>query len=295
MEEGAVVALREKIPTPMHSLVRGAYRGFSMATKSARTLPDFVMVGGQRCGTTSLFKNLAEHPQVLRPGIDKGTDYYTLHYDKGLDWYRSRFPVRAVGNLRTRSHGPASVFEACTYYMFHPFAIERMAQDLPDAKVVVMLRNPVERAFSAYKHERARGFETEPDFARALELEPARLEGELDRMGADVSYESHPHRHQAYTARGQYAEQVRRVWEHYPREQVLVCFSEDYFARPEQEYDAIRTFLGLSAFQPRAFDKVNARPSKPMPDQAHEMLVRHYRDHDADLAGLLGRQLPWTY
>ena len=289
------MALREKIPTPMHSLVRGAYRGVSLATKSARTLPDFVMVGGQRCGTTSLFKNLAEHPQVLRPGSTRAPTTTRCTTTRESSGTAAAFPCEGIGNLRTRAHGPASVFEACTYYMFHPFAIERMAKDLPDAKVVVMLRNPVERAFSAYKHERARGFETEPDFARALELEPARLEGELDRMRDDVSYESHPHRHQAYTARGQYAEQVRRVWEHYPREQVLVCFSEDYFAQPEQEYDAIRTFLGLSAFSPRAFDKVNARPSKPMPDQANEMLVRHYRDHDAELADLLGRQLPWTY
>lgn len=289
------MALREKIPKPLHSLVRGAYRGISVATQSARTLPDFVMVGGQRCGTTSLFKNLAEHPQVLRPGIDKGTDYYTLHYDKGLDWYRSRFPVRQIGNLRTRSNGPASVFEACTYYMFHPFAIERMARDLPDAKVVVMLRNPVERAFSAYKHELARGFETESVFVRALELEPERLQGELEKMRLDATYESHPHRHQAYTARGHYAEQISRLWEHYPRDQVLVSFSEDYFAAPEQQYDRVRTFLGLRPFQPRAFDKVNARPSKPMPEQAHELLVHHYADHDAELAELLGRELPWSY
>ena len=73
-------------------------------------------------------------------------------------------------------------FEACTYYLFHPFAMERIAADFPDIKLVAMLRDPVERAYSAYKHELARGFETEADFDRALELEDERLDGEIERM-----------------------------------------------------------------------------------------------------------------
>ena len=126
----------------------------------------------------------------MRPLVDKGTDYYTLHYDRGLDWYRSRMPLSATARRVRARHGDAQVFEACTYYMFHPFAIERLAADFPDVRLVAMLRNPVSRAYSAYKHEVARGYETETDFLTALQLEDERLAGEIERMRRDPSYES---------------------------------------------------------------------------------------------------------
>lgn len=286
--------LRTMVPTPLHGLARTTYRAVSAATAGARMLPEFIVIGGQRCGTTSLFKNLAEHPQVLRPGIEKGIDYFSLYYDRDLDWYRSNFPVRRLAEARTKRHGRPMPFEACTYYMFHPAAIERIAKDLPDVKLIAMLRDPVERAFSAYKHELARGFETERDFATALALEDDRLEGELAKMAADVTYESHAHRHQAYRRRGQYAEQLERVYEVFPREQVHVVESERYFEQPEQEYAAICSFLDLEPFLPKRFDQYNARPSSPMPGSTRELLERHFADHDERLETLLGRPPHWA-
>lgn len=285
--------LRTHVPQPLHAVSRAAYARFGQATRSLRALPDFIVIGGQRCGTTSLFKNLAEHPQVLRPGIEKGLDYYSLYPDRGLDWYRGNFPITSLARLRTVRHGKPAVFEACTYYLFHPFAIERIARDLPHVKLVAMLRDPVERAFSAYKHELARGFETEPDFLRALALEESRLEGEVERMAADPAYESHAHRHHAYRARGQYAEQLQRVFTHFSREQVFVCDSESYFAQPAQQYQALTRFLGLEDYLPGRFDQFNARPSTPMPSAAREQLERHYAPHDEALTELLGRRPGW--
>ncbi|GAA5021890.1 hypothetical protein GCM10023258_11670 [Terrabacter aeriphilus] len=285
--------LRTLVPEPLHELSRATYSRVSQATRSLRALPDFIVIGGQRCGTTSLFKNIAEHPQVLRPGIEKGVDYYSLYPQRGIDWYRGNFPIRALARLRTARHGEPQVFEACTYYMFHPFAIERIARDLPDVKLVAMLRDPVERAFSAYKHEFARGFETEPDFVRALDLEDSRLAGEVERMAADPTYESHAHRHHAYRARGQYAEQLERVFAHFPREQVFVCDSESYFAQPAEQYRELTRFLGLEDYLPARFDQFNARPSKPMPEEARARLVEYYAPHDRALTELLGRQPGW--
>ena len=92
--------------------------------------------------------------------------------------------------------------------MYHPLAAGRIGRDLPGVKVLVLLRDPVERAYSAYKHEFARGFETET-FERALELEDARVQPELERMIADPTYQSDSYRHHSYRRRGQYAEQLR--------------------------------------------------------------------------------------
>ncbi len=281
------------VPTPLHELARSTYAAVAQATSHWRSLPDFIVVGGQRCGTTSLFKNLAEHPQVLRPGVEKGVDYFTLHYWQDLDWYRGHFPLTSLAQARRRHAGGPVVFEACTYYMFHPFALERLAADLPDVKIVAMLRDPVERAFSAFKHEVARGFETVTDFGEALALEETRLEGEVEKMRTDLHYESHPHRHQAYRARGQYAEQLQRAYDLFPAEHIHVCDSESYFAEPHEEYTKIREFLGLRDFVPPRFDQFNARPSKPMPPDLKAMLQEHYRPHDEALFELLGRRPRW--
>lgn len=288
------MAMRDRVPAPLHGAARGVYGLLSAVSGPLRALPDFIVIGGQRCGTTSLFKNLAEHPQVFRPGIEKGVDYYTLHYDRGLHWYRSNFPMRSVARLRYRGPGQPQVFEACTYYMFHPFALERLARDLPDVKLIAMLRDPVERAFSAYKHEFARGFETEPDFERALALEDERLEGEFEKIASDVTYESHAHRHHAYKLRGQYVEQIERALRHFPADNIHVCESESYFREPENEYRKITDFLGLTPFLPKVFDRHNARPSSPMPGNTRAILEAHFAPYDERLAELLQRQPRWV-
>lgn len=281
---------RSLVPKGLHETAGRVYGPIGRVTGPLRTLPDFVVVGGQRCGTTSIFKNLSEHSALARPVIDKGTDYYTLHFTKGIGWYRSRFPTK----LAVRARGSrAQVFEACTYYMFHPFAIERMSRDLPDIKLVAMLRDPVERAFSAYKHELARGFETEKDFMRALLLEDQRLEGEVERMATDPTYASYAHRHHAYRRRGQYAEQLERIFAHYPRDRVHVLTSEEYFLDPAAEFDKVQDFLGLGREQAPHLGKVNSRASVGMPQEARDFLTAHYADHDAALAEILGRPAPW--
>jgi Sulfotransferase domain len=286
--------LRERLPKSLHGVARSSYLTVGSATSSLRMSPEFIVIGGQRCGTTSLFKNLAEHPQVMRPGVDKGIDYFSLYYGRDEDWYRGHFPLRRLARARTAKAGPPVAFEACTYYLFHPLALERIARDLPQVKLVAMLRDPVERAYSAYKHELARGFETVPDFARALALEDERLAGEIDRMRADVGYESIAHRHHAYRRRGQYAEQLERALALFAPEQLHVLESESYFAQPEREYAAILDFLGLSRYGPTSFERHNARPGSPMPGRTRELLTEHYAPHDERLAALLGRRPGWV-
>ncbi|WP_232524956.1 sulfotransferase family protein [Nocardioides mangrovicus] len=255
--------------------------------------PSFLVIGGQRCGTTTIFKVLSQHPQLARPPVEKGTDYFTLHYSRGMSWYRSQFSLAATARARAYGHGDAVAFEACTYYLFHPLAIPRLANDLPDVKLVAMLRDPVERAYSAYKHEFARGFDVADTFDEALELEDSRLEGEVERILADPDYESIPHRHHAYRRRGQYAEQLRRVLDHFPREQLHVMDSELFFADPQRELADLLGFLGLEAWSPGSIEQHNARPGTSMSPQARARLTEHYASHDAELAQLLGRQPGW--
>lgn len=285
---------RKLVPKPVQPLARRAYLSVGPMTSKFRMAPSFMVIGGQRCGTTTIFKTLSDHPQVMRPPVEKGTDYYTLNYGRGIDWYRGHFPLRLSGQIQSRVSSTSAVaFEACTYYMFHPFALERLAVDFPDIKLVAMLRDPVERAYSAYKHELARGFETETDFLHALDLEDQRLEGEIAKMRANPSYESHAHRHQAYLRRGQYVDQLERAFRYFPREHVHVMDSEAFFARPAEEFARLVDFLGLDPYAPARFEQHNARPGVPMPRAAQERLMQHYAPYDARLEELLHRPLAW--
>lgn len=285
--------IRTWIPRRVQPIARSVYLRTGPMTSELRMDPSFMLIGGQRCGTTSLFKYLAEHPQVMRPPVEKGTDYYTLYYGRGRKWYRGHFPLRVSARLQTGRSTPAVAFEACTYYMFHPFALGRIAKDYPDLKLVVMLRNPVERAYSAYKHEYARGFEPESDFERALDLEHVRLRGEVDRIRDEVHYESIAHRHHAYMARGQYVDQLERALRSFPREQLYVLDSELFFSDPVTEFRKLTDFLDLCQYTPRNFSQHNARPSTAMPLGARRRLEEHYQPYDRRLEELLQRPLAW--
>ena len=287
------MSVREAVPRPLQRLGRLAYRQVTTATASLRLEPGFIMIGAQRCGTTSLFRALAAHPQVVRPPFRKGINYFDLNYYRTADWYRGHFSVAAIARRAAARYGGPVAFEASGYYMYHPFALERLAQDLPGVRLIAMLRDPVERAFSAYKHESARGYEPE-SFERALELEDRRLAGEIDRMRDDPAYESFSHRHHSYLHRGRYAEQLERAFAHFPRSQVHVIDSEAYFSQPAQEYQRLLTFLGLCPFEPASFGRYNSRPGQAMTPATRDMLSEYYAPHDERLAGLLGRPLHWT-
>jgi hypothetical protein len=165
-------------------------------------------------------------------------------------------------------------------------------RDLPDVKIVAMVRDPVERAYSAYQHELARGFETET-FARALELEDRRVEPELARMIADESYQSQTHRHQAYRRRGHYAEQLVPFLEGLGSDRVHVLESESFFTRPEHEFGRLLEFLGLSPVMPASFDRYNARRRSPLDDGVRVDLAEHFERHDEQLATILGGPPGW--
>jgi hypothetical protein len=263
------------------------------ATAELRMTPDFLIICAQRCGTTSLFRNLAAHPVVVPPLFQKGIHFFDLNYGRGRRWYRGQFPVRSIANRRVAHAGrPALSGEASPYYLFHPLAAERIARDLPEVKLIVLLRDPVERAFSAHRQETARGFETEP-FERALELEELRLAGEVERIQADPNYVSFHHQHHAYLARGRYAEQLERLFGHVDRDRVLVVESASFFLTPRKVWERVLEFLELPAWHPSVFGRHNARASSPLPERLRQRLGEYFESHDAKLTALLGEVPTW--
>ena len=292
---GSHVISRSSAPPAVKRMGRRVSRAVGRGTAALRMTPDFLLVGVQRAGTTALHRALAAHPATVSPVFHKGVNYFDLSYYKGPSWYRGHFPMRALAERRAGDvPGGPRPFESSGYYMFHPCAPERIRHDLPDVKLLVSLRDPVERAFSQYRREIAGGFETEQSFERALELEPERLAGEADRMRADPRYASYSHRHHSYVAKSEYVDQVRQLLDLFGRDQVLVVDSETFLAEPQRTYDQILDFLGLPPYQPPAFGRWNTRSApQPLAEATRRRLEAHFEPYDTALGELLGRPLAW--
>lgn len=280
-------SLRKSVPQPLQRAGRRLYVAAGSVSSALRVEPDFIMIGASRGGTTSLFRALMEHEDVVRPTFHKGINYFDLNYYRGPSWYAGHFPTRRVAAGKVTAGRKPHVFEASGYYMFHPFAAERIAHDLPSVKLVVMLRDPVERAYSAYQHELSRGYEHE-SFDRALALESERLSGEVDLMRRDPAYESFSHRHHSYVGRSEYAILLERWLRHFPREQIHVMGSELFFTEPEATFEGLAGFLGLAPQPGMSFKRYNAEPRSGMDPQTMDHLDRHFAPHNEHLERLLG-------
>jgi Sulfotransferase family len=288
------VSLRSRVPESVKELSRRGVGAAGAATARWHSLPDFLICGAQRCGTTSLYRMLSAHPAVVPPALHKGIHYFDTAdaYRRGFRWYRGHFPLHStMARCASATGGRAVTGEASPYYVFHPLAADRIAAALPEVRLIVLLRDPVERAFSAHKQETARGFEAEP-FERALELEPQRLAGEEERIAADPSYQSVAHQHHAYVRRGEYATQLERAFDAVGRDHAIVLDADDLFGGDRAGWHQLLRFLELPVWEP-AFVRANARPSAPMPESIRHRLEEHFEPHDEKLAALLGWVPSW--
>jgi hypothetical protein len=272
------------IPEPARAVLRNAVWTYGRATASARPLPDFLIIGAQKAGTTALYAYLRRHPAITGPSW-KEVSYFDRHYGRGEAWYRGNFPnrVRARGKL---------VGEASPSYMFHPLGPERVKALVPEARLVALVRNPVDRALSHYHHEVALG--REPlSFEHALDAEDERLRGEEERLATDPSYFSRAWWSHAYKARGRYAEQLERWFAIFPPEQVLILPSEDLGAEPEGTYARVLAFLGAAPHRLDAYPRVFERRYEAMSAETRARLAAEFEAPNRLLYELLGRDLGW--
>jgi hypothetical protein len=261
--------------------------GYRELTGSLRGLPSVLIIGAQKGGTTSLFNYLVQHPDILEP-FGKEIHYFDLHYARGPRWYQGRFPYRhRLGERKL-------TLDASPYYLVHPLAPQRAAAMLPGVKLIALLRNPVDRAFSHYQHELRGGRET-LSFAEAVEQEDARTGGEEERLRSDPQYYSWNHHRYTYLRRGRYLDQLQRWLEHYPRSRLLVLQSELLFRDPAAASAAVYEFLGLprhrleryKAFLPGNYERA-------MPGELRARLAEHFDPYNRALYRWLGREFDWA-
>jgi hypothetical protein len=247
-------------------------------------LPDFIIGGAPRCGTTWLATSLERHPDIwLAKPFRPEPKFFLVDdlYAQGLDCYASRWFADAPAD--------AVVGEKSTNYLESPTAARRIAHDLPNVRLIFVLRDPTRRAISNYQWSVMNGMETE-DFATALELE--------EKRGAELPRPLEYARPHAYFSRGRYADMLRPFYDGLPAEQLLVLRFEDLVAEPGLTAARVHTFLGVEprpdlAGQPEG---VNASvPAGGVDAAAVARLRAAYQPSNRDLSALLGPSFAlWT-
>ncbi len=200
----------------------------------------------------------------------------------GPGWYRSYFPL-SFSRDRAFLTG-----EASPYYIFHPHVPQRLASTLPEAKLILLLRNPIDRAYSHYRHNVKFGFER-GTFEEALARERELLPGETQLLNAQADHNSFVHRHLSYVARGLYVDQIAQWLNSIPRQRLLLLKSEELFTNPTAVFSRVLDFLGLAEWSPsgwRTYNKGDYR-GRMRPD-TRSQLAEFFEPYNQQLANSVG-------
>jgi len=285
-----VLSFRKMTPNWIKSAAHKIIWQYRMATCQNRMLPDFVIIGAQKSGTSSLFAYLSQHPRLLpsyRKEVhffDGGLDPRFDYFQNGPAWYRAHFP------LESQRVAQSQVFEASPLYIFNPLVPERMFDLLPNVKIIAVLRNPTERAISHYFHMIRTGDESLP-IQEALMEEERRLESSI----TNKNYKSHAFIYQSYKSRGLYQQQLDRFLQFFPQQNILVLCSEDLFSNPELTLRRVFEFVEVDpGFKVKDLTPSNVASNRSkIAPSVYEYLDRYFQPHNEALYEFLGYRLNW--
>lgn len=284
--------VRKRLPLPLKRRVWLTRLFLRSLTASQRMSPAFIIIGAQKGGTTSLYHYLVQHPQIF-PSLEKEVRFFDYKFDKGLAWYRAHFPLKLTVCILQKRNGRSFITgEASPNYLFDPRPPQRIADTLPNAKLIVMLRNPIDRAYSSYQMGMRRGWETLP-FAEAIAIEEERTAGELEKSINDPHYIGYNRHNFAYLARGRYAEQLTSWLRLFPREQFLFIKSEAFFSQPAHVLPKIFSFVGLPNEETINYFPHNVGDYRPLDAAIRQRLAAHFAPHNQRLYQMLGRDFAW--
>ena len=267
--------------------------------------PNFFIIGAQKCGTTSLYDYLVQHPQVLSARY-KELHFFDYYYQKGEAWYRRRLPSKAQMR-EARKNGDTRVItgEATPCYMVFPQTPERVYRFVPEVKLIVLLRNPVDRAFSQYQMNRAKEtvLDTETgqmvvreplSFGDAIAAEDERMKTAFELLKRDPWSRGQWFQMHSYKTRGLYAQQLRRWLQFFPREQMLILDSSKFYKNTDEVYARVLDFLSLQPFHLQQYEaKLVGGYREKMSPETRAQLVEYFKPHNDYLYELLGQRFRW--
>jgi len=279
--QGSELNVRDKA----RPLYRKILKGIASFNNRDVALPRFLIVGCQKCGTSSLHHYLAQHPSVWSPK-KKELHFFDYYYDLGVPTYKKHFKEqpRDIDNLL--------VGEATPEYIFHPYAAERIKYVLPNNKAIVLLRNPIERAFSAWRMGIQQGWET-LSFEDAIAAETGRIVPDLHKMSLDEYYYGYDWNHYSYLLRGHYYDQIDNWLLHFNRENILVISAERFFTNTKSEFRKVCDFLELDEWYPEEFKNMFVGVNDELSTTTRHLLESYYQPSNKKLYELIQDDYEW--
>jgi hypothetical protein len=271
--------------------LRASREGRAVGELEVGALPDFLIIGAMKSGTTFLYNLLTLHPHV-EPAATKELHYFdNLIDEEDTEWYRRCFPTPRWKDGRMTITG-----EATPSYLSHPRAPEKIAEVIPQARLIVLLRNPVDRAYSDFQQSARKGEARK--FGEAIEVQKAWLRRRRrktsereDHAGLDDSSK--------YLTRGIYVDQLLRWSEFFSEEQMLVLKSEDLFEHPQDTLKLVLDFLDLPEWGPEAWEKIPKKRNQgksyeqKMDRATRQRLEGFFEPHNRRLYDYLGVDFGW--
>ena len=292
----ARLTIRKKIKNhkKLQSTVNSINKGYSSILGPLHTLPDFLIIGSAKCGTSSLYEYLIKHPNI-ESAIGKEINYFDMQYEKGINWYKTYFPSLIQKDVSKNIFSKKLITgEATPRYIDHPLAIKRIKNDLPNVKLIVMLRNPIDRAYShwnmmvTHKHENL-------SFEEAINKEKQRILGLYKKMETDQRFYSKEYFWYGYLERSTYINRLKKWFEYFPREQFLILKSEELFNDPNNTYKKVLEFLKLEKVDLenyKTFRKGKYKKEK-MNSETRKKLIEYFQPYNMELYKLLNDNLGW--
>lgn len=247
--------------------------------------PTFLIIGAQKSGTTSMIRLLTQHPDILPPSFLEEVHYFDMQYQRGDAWYLTHFPLRRKGKITC---------EKSPYYLYHPLVAERVAKYDKNIRLIVVLRDPVQRAYSHYQMMKRRGWESRP-FRVAAEEEMKRVESEHARLAKGEINFSIVHQRFSYVARGRYVEQLDVWTKIFPRKQIYITTSERFARETHAVSLEIFDFLGLRPFVMKETKRYNTHRYDPLSSSDAKWLADYFHPFNLRLAERYGINIyEWT-
>lgn len=243
--------------------------------------PNFLVIGVKKGGTTSIYHYLIQHPQIL-PAIKKEIDFWSFYFHRGLDWYRAHFPKIPDSDKFLTGEASPSYFDA-------PDTPARLFHFFPKIKLIVLLRNPVDRTISNYYHE----VRSNSENISVEEVINSKLD-KLIKVSSSLSKEKDYWNYQGdYIASSVYIDWLQKWLTIFPREQLLILKSEDFYSQPAITMKQVFNFLDLPDYQIPDYPKLNAGSYSSISESIRQNLSDYFQPHNQRLEEYLGMKFNW--
>lgn len=258
--------------------------------------PDFYIIGAAKCGTSSLYDHLIRHPEI-HSAVGKELHYFEELFSRGNNWYKACFP------FKTKKFFEQSILkkkfltgEATPRYIDNPHVPKRIKEFTPNAKFIVMLRNPIDRAYSHYSmitHGKS-AFLENLSFEEAILKENERINEEVNKIEKDPNYQSEDYYTFGYLERGYYAKKLKFWFNLFPKNKFHIVQSEEFFKNPDFIYNQVLDFLDVDKFHLLNYKKIKSgKYGSKLNPKTRDYLSNYFSNYNEELYDLIGKKFNW--